>query len=600
MFVFIIGTTLLAIPFIFIGLFTDKKRGFLYILSFSLFFHTLLAFFLQIFGIFHYWTVFVGTLIAEIFVFIFLLKKGLFKRYSFNVSEISWIVFFVVIISAVYLFYVHYNYTGKIGVINNGVLGKAYIENMSYPYPYFSDEWYAVSLIKGTIETKSLPFYNILNGGFFLNLQFFTHSLLSQIVVLLGLDPLIHYSFLIIIFNTLIILVGFIFLRLCGLSETVSAISSLSILYITCASNLPGIWHLIPISFGIFFFLLGLCFMEIKDLKMIFISFFFVSLFYTLLAPFFITAIITFLFINYKEKILIILKYWKYYILALIVGMIGLILMVFIFPILQRVISYIISRLFFISFTKDFIQDNNLLNIFPIYILPLATIGIYLLFKNKKWIFFTMIICFAYWFLYSFIIYRIIIDFERVVYFTAILITLSAGFGLEYLFNLIIKKFKNEGEKVIKFAGILMLIFFVFAIPNYTQSRKWDKLVLTNYKTNAKMYAQPPANRYLISDDLKIFENIKEKRFLSLPWKGTVIGIATKNYPVVVKEGNIVIGDIKDPGIFISSNCEKKTEMAKKMKLDYVYMPPFNCPGFEKISESSEGLILYKFYDKNY
>jgi len=596
MFTFIVGIILLAIPFVCMGLFADKKKAFIYILSFSLFFHTLLAFFLQLFGVFSYWTVFGATLAAEVFLFIFIFKKGLFKKYSFNASEISWVVFFVIIVAAVSLFHVHYNYTGKIGVIDSRGLGQTQVENMVYPYPYFSDEWYAVALIKGTTDSGSLPFHNILNDGFFLNLQVFTHSLLAQIVVLLGFDPLIHYSLLIILFNTLMILVGFVFLRLCGVSETVSGIAALSILYITCGANLPGIWHLIPISFGMLFSLLGFCFMEIKDPKMVLVSFFFVSLFYTLLAPFYVTAIVIFLFANYREKVISLLKYWKYFILVLLIGAFGFAGLIFIIPSFQSAISYIFSRLFFISFTKNFIQDNNLLNVFPIYILPLAAVGIYLLFKNRKWMFFAIMVCFAYWLAYSFITYRIIIDFERVVYFAAILVTLSAGFGLEYFFNLVVKKFKNEGERAVKFVGILILIFFVISIPNYTQSRKWDSLVLTNHKTNAKLRAQPPANRYLDSDDLKIFKNIKGKRFLSVPWKGTVVGIATGNYPVVVKEGNITVVNVADPQNFFSSNCEEKTELAKKMKLDYVYIYPFDCPGFDKILESREGFVLYEFY----
>ena len=99
----------------------------------------------------------------------------------------------------------------------------------------------------------------------------------------------------------------------------------------------------------------------------------------------------------------------------------------------------------------------------------------------------------------------------------------------------------------------------------------------------------------LTKDDLRIFENIKNAKFLSIPWKSTVIGTATNNYPIVTKEGTISMSNENLVNVFFNEDCIGKNNIAESLKIDYVYLPEFYCPGFEKIDKSEEGLILYKY-----
>ena len=135
---------------------------------------------------------------------------------------------------------------------------------------------------------------------------------------------------------------------------------------------------------------------------------------------------------------------------------------------------------------------------------------------------------------------------------------------------------------------------FLAFLPFYTQTEIWKNLVLVSQANGDVYFPKSPANNYLTPDDLSIFKDIKNKKFLSIPWTGTVIGVATDNYPGISKEGNISMGNEADAYLFLNSDCVGKTEIAKKYAVDYIYIYSFDCPGFKKIDESSEGFVLYK------
>jgi len=108
------------------------------------------------------------------------------------------------------------------------------------------------------------------------------------------------------------------------------------------------------------------------------------------------------------------------------------------------------------------------------------------------------------------------------------------------------------------------------------------------------MVPKAPANDYLTPDDVRIFGNISGQKFLSLPWKGTVIGVATGNFPAVTKGGTLSVGSEITAYDFINAGCAAKTKIAEEYGVGYVYMPAFDCPGYEPVDRSSEGFVLYK------
>jgi hypothetical protein len=270
-------------------------------LLFFIIFQTLLAVFTQFFGIFYFWVIFVPNLLA-VLVIVFLFFKN-YKIIKFKNFRIDRVAFAVVIISAVTLYQVHYNYTGKYSMVNDVLFQYHEVKNMQYVYPYFSDEWYAVALVKESIKNHSLPLNNPFDSSFFPNLEMFFHSFIAEIMMLFGFDPLTQYTALSVFINTLIILLAYCFLRINNVSKLTSAISSLSILYITCGSNLPGIWNLIPITMGIVLSLIGFCFLSAFDFKMAVLSFVFGALFYPPLIIFYAVALPVYLFSCSKKYV---------------------------------------------------------------------------------------------------------------------------------------------------------------------------------------------------------------------------------------------------------------------------------------------------------
>ena len=122
-----------------------------------------------------------------------------------------------------------------------------YVENMNYGYPYLSDEWAAISFIEYSISSGKLPIVNPLwhNEAFF-NLELGFHSFLSEIVLLLNLNPLTHYVFLNIFSGMIICLLVYFILRFSKIDVFSSAVACLLVSYIISGGNLPGLWTLIP------------------------------------------------------------------------------------------------------------------------------------------------------------------------------------------------------------------------------------------------------------------------------------------------------------------------------------------------------------------
>ncbi len=585
----IIGVILLLIPFLLLYKFKDKKIGFAYILSFLLAFHLAVAIITQLFGVFNYPVIIVINFLAALIVIARTNFKELFS--SLRKIKIDWVLVFVIIIILIQLFSVHYKYTGKVtSVVEN----YKEVRNMKYPYPYFSDEWSGVALVKYSIVSGKLPLANPLwYDSYFSNFELPFHSFVSEIMLLLNLNPLIHYTVLTIFSGLIICLLVYFILRVNKISKLPASIACLFVPYIINGANLPGIWTLIPLTLGLISMLLGFLFISDGRKQMILFLAFLTLIFYPPLFVFYTPALVLY-FISAKEdrKERVRLIY-LYFIICIIVALLMAIRIYLTNNYsLDNTLAQVMSRIYYTTLTQDAIPDFTIYKVVPIPILLLGFFGIFKTLKKEKvWLPILIFVGLFFWFLYSRVLWVFIIGHERNVVSTSILITIMAGFGLHYLIELIRENNVIRKYKILKIIQILILTFFLIFAFSYTQRDDWKELKLYSY--SGKVFSPAsPANIYLHEDDLRLFQNIKEKRFLSLPWKGLVIGTATGNYPLETKPATLT-NQITSFNEFMNADCKEKRGIARENEIDYVYSKEFDCDGFEEMGVSEEGLHLY-------
>jgi hypothetical protein len=255
----------------------------------------------------------------------------------------------------------------------------------------------------------------------------------------------------------------------------------------------------------------------------------------------------------------------------------------------------IYNRIFYTSLTPNGIPHYTIYNIVPVSVLVLSVIGLFkLLISKKNWIITPVTVGFIYWVSYSFLLQRFIIDYQRVVYTTSILLVILSGFGLGCLINFLKTKDVFKKNKILIYLQISILVAFIPFYFLYTSRDNWQKLTLLNLDTDEEIMPAAPANRYLHEGDLELFSNLEGKKFLSYPWKGTVIGVLTDNYPMELKPGTIGMNS-GAYRFFVGADCSTKSALAHEYQLDYIYSSQFKCVDFTYIDKSSEGFMLYKF-----
>ena len=587
MFITILGLLLILIPFLTIFCFKEKKYGFLYISAFLICFHLILALVTQSLHIFNYSLIISANLILAI------ICVYLFLRYKKPISKITinWLAIIAFSIIFFELWSVHYNYTGPVSSIN----GETYTRHQVFKYPYFSDEWVGVSLTKYSINTHSLPNINPMNQSSFVNPMVAHFSLLAELFLILGLDPLIGFPIFSLVTGFLICLLIYFLLRINSVRNFLAIIITLGIPFIVNGSSLPGIWYLLPFITSLIALLLSLIAFSTKNMFG-FITSFIAFLLYPPMAVF-IAPVILFYLMTGENK--------KYYTIKnlLIIFALGIIF------------SLIIVTLNFSSgnFTqtfeviKSFILRTNIDDgvpnlapwlIIPYYLIFLIPFGIYQTMIKKKYFLLTpFMIGVIFWMTYTFTQKVFIIDHYRITTITSILTTIIAGFGLEYLYDIYKNKFKIFNNKILKIIAATSIFLYCFIISfSYTQRLDWMDITLKTNSSNLQSKLSPlaPATEFLTAEDIKIFQNIQTKRFIAPQWKALTIAAATDNFPTETKASTMTV-NIISYNDFTNMNCVAQSNILNKNLVNYMYIRRTDCPNYHKIGQSQEGLLLYEY-----
>jgi len=602
------GLILLLAPFLLVTKFKDKKLAFAYILSFIIAFQFIVALITQALHIFTYSVIIAINFLAFILIVIRSDFKEIITIFKKKTKEIDWILILVIVTLFIQLYSIHYNFTGTITTAVYPFYED--VENMKYVYPYFVDEWYSIAFIEKSIESRSLPLKNPLVRSYFLeslgkpddfvNLELPFHSLISEIILLLNLDPLTQFTIIAIITGILVCLLIYFLLRFNNVGKLPAAIACLSVPYIVVSGNLPGIWNLLPVILGIILTLLGFFFVSERNIKMIIFMSFLIVIFYPPLIIFYVLASFSSLFFSeFFSKKRLLKLFLAYFGMFVIILSIMFLLALLARPQVGEASSYLMSKIYHNILIPNSIPQFLIYNIIPIPILILSVFGFLIKLKEKAWLIAPIVLGLIYWGVYTFSTSVFVIEYSRIVLITSIILTILSGFGLHYLIILInnvpiIKRFN-----VLNYLQILMIIILFLMSFSYTERDNWKELKLVTKKSGTTFLPASPANIYLHPDDLRLFSGLKNKTFLGVPWKGTVLGIATDNFPINIKAGTLA-RNTNLSNRFIDFDCQGKYRVVNDIKrkisadVDYIYAPAFECPGFELEGVSAEGLHLYE------
>lgn len=559
------------------GTFIHKNptSGFLFSLILIIAYQTFTAILTQFFGVFNFRLILLLNAIPFVVVLYFFIKNKAYKE-----IRVGWFFAIALFIIFLQLWSVHNSYTGEITTVN----GFAKVEDMTYRYPYFSDEWVTTLLSKYTIETGNLPTVNPMNNNSpITNMLIPYFSLTSNFFLLSDVGYIENYFLLPLLTGFTILLLSYFLLRDFGLNKTTSIISIFLITYITNGSNLPGIWYTLPYTFGLILFLINLIGIQKKDFKIILSSALLGIIIYPPIFVFILPCLLFYFFKESHDK----KKYLSIMASVIATAIIGLI--IFRIGIQGRSFSELIQIIFrdyiFREGVEGGIPKYNIFRIVPLLALGLFPLSYYYLFSRKNYLLLIPVsIGLIFWSFYTVTTKVFLIEYTRIVTITSILVVIVAAFYLD----LIIEYFKDYTKQI----QVTALVIFLLLGFNYTKINDWDSLKLYIPEMDKSLSPAAPANQYLHKDDLKLFRKLTNETFIAPDWKGLVIGVLTDNVPMRTKP-SIIGNNYFDYNLFMNVDCVEKQKILNFHHVNYVYTPPLDCDFLIERGKSSEGLRLY-------
>jgi len=564
--------------------------------------HTIVALLSQAAGIFTY-PVVLGFHAASILGMLYWVRlpristgAPVFSTVWIALKQTDLYLLLVLVISVSYLALPHFNYTGLISHATEPE--KTLVDDYAYTYPYFSDEWYTIAIARQTITEQAFPQSNPLEvfAPPIRNIEGSFHALVAEITVFYRLDLLQHYVLLSIVINALIIAALYLLGRALGAISLAALVAAVSALFMTTGANLPGLWNLLPITLGVLPLTLSFIFL-ISNQRWWYLT---ASCMTVLFYPPLVALIIPVAIIQTIRS-----KAW-----------LGTTIILFALTAATGAIVFAVSsigsgltslqllqetrdQLWYSSFTPDAFPHYPIWQIVPLVTLFAALLGLIQVRWSDRWLVISISIGLGYWLMYHSSNSRFLIEYQRIILVTALLLSAAASLGWHTLLSWIITA-AGKWDVPKPSLGLSLVAIGIFASlwPGYTQRDNWQHLTLNDTIRDVQLSPSAPANDYLQPADLRAFSGLAGAHFLAPPWKGTVIGVATDNYPITTKGGTITL----QPGLFtdfLLSDCSERQRLMRTHKVTHVYTSAFVCDDFSEISRGSESLVLYQFKNGN-
>ena len=458
--------------------------------------HTVIALGTQAVGIFIY-PVVLGLHAATILGLLYwidLPKVAMLRTYVTKpwawLKHADWYFILLLVLAVSFLALPHYNYSGLISHATEPE--QTLVEGYNYTYPYFSDEWYSIALAQQTITDQGFPQTHPLaaNTPPARNLEAPFHGLIAQLAVFFRLNLLEHYIILSLIINTLIIGALYLVNRKLGAFPIAALIAAIGALFITTGANLPGLWNLLPITLGVLPLCLSFVFLMSNQRWLYLVASALALVYYPPLIVFVLPILGLQLIYNRR---------W----LTTGASMIGLTIVaagvVFILSgigsnlSLTELARETLGTLWYRSYTPNALPQYSLWNIVPGLTLLAALVGIIQVRWHDRWLATGIVIGFGFWLVYYQNDGRFIIEYQRAIVVTALLLTALSSLGWHTLLSWLVSGTKRwrvpQPTLAISMATIVILLLLW---PGYTQRDNWQQLTLLELATNKHLPPSAP------------------------------------------------------------------------------------------------------------
>lgn len=588
--------SIVCIPFLLVVLWKNRIIGVAVMIPVVTLMYVMLGIGLQALGLFtrpivlSIHSVFaIGTL-----VFLYTKRAKIMKPIRYSIGSMSILMVMCAIGIVLYQLYaVHFSYTGIVSTIR----GEEYVVDSAYPYPLYSDEWISVAMVKQMSTENSLPFTHPFTGASYNNFLFIFQILIAHLSVLIGGTLTTTYVWLGIGVNMLIVLMMLLWWRAQKISWGIATLGVLLVPYIANSSNLPMLWYVLPWNVGFLLLLCGYVLMRYQQ-KWLAIG---ACVTAVMVYPPYIVFIIPILFVYTRSFIGTIRRRTMYTLVSLAIGA-PLVFMMLVSMVTTLSFSTVAQKFFSImvrplNSSAGLPPTFFLWHVLPYITIPFALYAAYRYQKELRLFLVPIALGLLWWMLNGLVDITVLIDYHRVVNLTSLLIFMISIVGMQAVWAEVSKKITiiNASQVQIVICGVMLMCFLIL-VPGYTTRDGWRVFTTTVRDSDglARVHAPAsPVNRYVHPDDLRIFETLSEERFLSVGWKGLVLGVLTDNIPVFTKPSTITVNAV--PYVrFMTASCHEKMSMLQKAQVSYVYIPKIECDGFEIVDKSAEGLYLMR------